>query len=221
MKIYNTIATAVVASAIAIAAPAVAQTVSNNTPIVIVDGGETTSVINVAGLSGNVTGLTLSLNGLTHTYPDDLVFGLYSATRNLGFVFMSQAGGSTDVTNATLTFSDLASVQLPESFVGGGITSGTYLPSNFGEYEFTSFPNATSFSDFFGGSANGQWTLYADDVFPADTGTVLNGWSLNFTTDATAAVPETATWMMMLAGFGMVGFGMRRRSNVKTTVRYA
>jgi hypothetical protein len=38
---------------------------------------------------------------------------------------------------------------------------------------------------------------------------------------AVAAVPETATWMMMLAGFGMVGFGLRRRSSVKTTVSYA
>ena len=42
-----------------------------------------------------------------------------------------------------------------------------------------------------------------------------------YLTDAAAAVPETATWAMMLAGFGMVGFAMRRRSSVKTTVSYA
>ncbi|WP_170318370.1 PEPxxWA-CTERM sorting domain-containing protein [Sphingomonas sp. PAMC 26621] len=35
------------------------------------------------------------------------------------------------------------------------------------------------------------------------------------------AVPETATWAMMLVGFGAVGFAMRRRSNVRTTVSYA
>lgn len=40
-------------------------------------------------------------------------------------------------------------------------------------------------------------------------------------TFAPSAVPEVATWAMMLAGFGMVGFAARRRSNVKTTVRFA
>lgn len=38
---------------------------------------------------------------------------------------------------------------------------------------------------------------------------------------AVAAVPEPATWAMMLAGFGMIGFALRRRGNVKTTVRFA
>lgn len=35
------------------------------------------------------------------------------------------------------------------------------------------------------------------------------------------AVPEPATWAMMLMGFGAVGFAMRRRANVKTAVRFA
>ena len=35
-----------------------------------------------------------------------------------------------------------------------------------------------------------------------------------------SAVPEPATWAMMLAGFGMVGVAMRKR-NVRTTVSYA
>ena len=38
---------------------------------------------------------------------------------------------------------------------------------------------------------------------------------------ATAALPEPATWAMLLIGFGMIGFGMRKRSNVRTTVSYA
>ncbi|WP_225883093.1 FxDxF family PEP-CTERM protein [Sphingomonas aliaeris] len=36
-----------------------------------------------------------------------------------------------------------------------------------------------------------------------------------------AAVPEPATWAMMIAGFGMVGFAMRRRAKVSTAVAYA
>lgn len=38
----------------------------------------------------------------------------------------------------------------------------------------------------------------------------------------TAAVPEPATWAMMLVGFGGIGFAMRRRKrHVTTTVAYA
>jgi hypothetical protein len=40
-------------------------------------------------------------------------------------------------------------------------------------------------------------------------------------TDVAGAVPEPATWAMMLVGFGGVGFAMRRRSKVRTTVSYA
>jgi PEP-CTERM motif len=34
---------------------------------------------------------------------------------------------------------------------------------------------------------------------------------------AVAAVPEPATWAMMLAGFGVVGFALRRRQSVRVT----
>lgn len=36
-----------------------------------------------------------------------------------------------------------------------------------------------------------------------------------------AAVPVSATWAMLLLGFGLIGFAMRKRGNVRTTVRYA
>ncbi len=37
---------------------------------------------------------------------------------------------------------------------------------------------------------------------------------------SSSAVPEPATWAMMILGFGMVGSGMRRR-NMKTNVSFA
>ena len=40
-------------------------------------------------------------------------------------------------------------------------------------------------------------------------------------TGSAAAVPEPATWAMMLVGFGMIGFAARKRLLVKTTVSYA
>ncbi|MHA6718331.1 PEPxxWA-CTERM sorting domain-containing protein [Sphingomonas sp. RS6] len=196
--------------------PAIAQTVSNPDPIAIVDAGEVTSSINVFGIAGNITGLTLSLNDISHTYPDDLVLGLLNVDLGLGFVFMSQVGSGTDWNNIDLTFSDDASTALPESFVDfTPVTSGTYLPSNYGFYEFIGYANALSFADFFGASPNGTWTLFVGDVFPGDTGTIAGGWSLTFTTDATGgAVPEPAAWAMMIGGFGLAGAAMRRRRSV-------
>ena len=36
-----------------------------------------------------------------------------------------------------------------------------------------------------------------------------------------AAVPEPATWGMMILGFGAMGYAMRRRAKVRTNVRFA
>ncbi|WP_425228220.1 PEPxxWA-CTERM sorting domain-containing protein [Sphingomonas sp.] len=36
-----------------------------------------------------------------------------------------------------------------------------------------------------------------------------------------AAVPEPASWAMMIVGFGVVGFALRRRAKVQTAVRFA
>jgi hypothetical protein len=77
--------------------------------------------------------------------------------------------------------------------------------------DFCNFTNAgvafagTAYSIDFGGTA-GQ-TGYDDITF----GSAVAG----------GAVPEPATWAMMLAGFGMIGFAARRRPHVKTAVTYA
>jgi hypothetical protein len=55
----------------------------------------------------------------------------------------------------------------------------------------------------------------------ADDGLAIDNFSVSATNAPVAAVPEPATWSLMLAGFGMIGFGLRRRSRVKTTVNYA
>jgi hypothetical protein len=35
--------------------------------------------------------------------------------------------------------------------------------------------------------------------------------------NVTTAVPEPATWAMMLMGFGAIGFGLRRRKQMELT----
>ncbi len=41
------------------------------------------------------------------------------------------------------------------------------------------------------------------------------------TFDAQGAVPEPSTWALMILGFGLMGYGLRRRQKVKTSVSYA
>lgn len=38
---------------------------------------------------------------------------------------------------------------------------------------------------------------------------------------STGAVPEPATWMTMILGFGLVGYSLRKRQAIKTAVRFA
>ena len=43
----------------------------------------------------------------------------------------------------------------------------------------------------------------------------------NVMTQAAGAVPEPTTWTLMVTGFGIIGFAVRRRPRLKATVTYA
>jgi opacity protein-like surface antigen len=105
---------------------------------------------------------------------------------------LSNFTGATGLLNFTSGASTIFSFNL------AGLVSANGRPPAFG----TTVSNASSFT-------------YGDG-----TPITINAGSVG-TLDAVAAVPEPATWAMMMLGFGMVGFGLRRRSNVKTTVSYA
>lgn len=51
-----------------------------------------------------------------------------------------------------------------------------------------------------------------NDLFGVDNIVVAN---------SAGAVPEPATWMMMIFGFGLVGYSLRKRQTVKAAVRFA
>ena len=97
---------------------------------------------------------------------------------------------------------------------------------------------AVFLSDFGLASGNGAYVMpYAQDSIagsfiysngnPANTSWVANhrgnndAWvKLNFA-ESVSAVPEPATWAMMLIGFGAIGGTMRARKRRKPQVRYA
>ena len=72
----------------------------------------------------------------------------------------------------------------------------------------------------FGTSAGNQVNLFYQDSAPSYRVNTFNPFGSVFVTArssvAAGAVPEPATWMMMLAGFAAVGFAMRRAPNMRT-----
>ena len=98
---------------------------------------------------------------------------------------------------------------------GGGAFSGT--GPGLACYDAVSSLATTPLTDYFTGPVS----------FLTDKGTVTLSSFSNGSFGAVAnvaAVPEPATWAMMLLGFGAIGFGMRRRRGAKTIqtqVRFA
>ena len=98
-------------------------------------------------------------------------------------------------------------------FHSAGSGGGESLDVNFG-------PTTLSSLSIFGRSdCCSQRDVYSVTVFNAAGATLFSGQidanngahSGTFTFDAPGTVPEPASWVMMIAGFGLVGFAARRR----------
>ncbi|GCL41010.1 beta strand repeat-containing protein [Dolichospermum planctonicum] len=164
------------------------STFSNTNFISIPDGGASDpypSIINVSGISGSLTKLTVTLTNLNHAWTNDIDVLLVSPT-GANSILMSDVGGSSDLTNVTLTFDATATSSLSDF---DAISSGTYRPTNF---DFDGFddpdffdspapagPYNTDFSVFNGTDPNGEWRLYIVDDTRGDMGNVDGGWSLS------------------------------------------
>jgi hypothetical protein len=93
---------------------------------------------------------------------------------------------------------------LPLVFQQVGSLSGTSGPSSF--YSFSQTVNLGASEAFGFGIGNGG--NYSNDSV-----------GVNFS--ASNAVPEPATWAMMLVGFGAIGWVMRRRRNTAQRINFA
>jgi subtilisin-like proprotein convertase family protein len=149
----------------------------------------------VTGLAGRVvTRLTVTLQGLSHTFPSDVSMLLVGPEGQMA-ILMSEVGGQQkySVTNLTLTLDDGATNPLP---FDASLTSGEFKPTNgyllLGHpglpYDFP-FPappgNSNSFSSlsvFNNTEADGTWNLFVVcDSAGSDVGSLSHGWSLNLT----------------------------------------
>ncbi|MFW2829306.1 FxDxF family PEP-CTERM protein [Sphingomonas sp. ID0503] len=139
----------------------------------------------------------LTFNGTTGTFGNNLVASpTFSDTFNVGnFPAFSIPNGYL----VSLTIS--SSYAGPEAGGPGDIdfTSVTFNGADFtkvgeGKYEFRTFDGAAALAN----------TLLV-------AGTSGNAASYSGTIDVTAAVPEAATWAMLVTGFGLGGMQLRRR----------
>lgn len=145
-----------------------------------------------------------------------------------------------DFAGSSFTFSGTGDFSQPTAVQTGGTgmintifgSPTTYFTDRgtvtFGpDQQYGAFADATPIrfsngNNFIGLSATrGADTFYG---FAYTTNNVLNGYGFESTAGtaitATSAIPEPATWALMIGGFGMVGGTMRRRK-VNTTVRFA
>jgi subtilisin-like proprotein convertase family protein len=142
------------------------------------------SSITVSGVPGVISKVTVTLKGLTHSYPDDIDILLVGPTGQ-SLILMSDVGGQgPGVSNIDMTFDDDAYYQLTPVNTPG---TYTYQPINFGSGDVFPGPApapspATGLSAFNGTNPNGVWSLYVLDDLAGDSGSISRGWSIDFTT---------------------------------------
>ncbi len=152
------------------------------------------TAINVSGVSGVVSGVKVSLSGLSHASVQDVDILLVSPNGKALVVMSDNGSGNTN--NINLTFDDAAATILPS---GSTIVSGTYKPSDNSAEIADTFPAPaplrpyhilnSSLSNFNGFSPNGDWRLFVVDDTQNSAGSISGGWSLDITT--TPIVPPS------------------------------
>jgi len=201
---------------------------SNTNPIGINDTGTppTTgslypSSISVSGLNfQTISHLSITLDGLTHSFPSDLDIVLAGPGGQLSML-MSEVGGDSKfpVSDLTLTLDDLAANSLP---INSALTSGTFQPTRQFPTLGFQFPSPApagsssapaALSVFNGTDPNGTWSLFVVDESTPDSGTISRGWTMNITT-----VPEPGNLEFGALAVGcVVGIRLWRRRERSST----
>jgi hypothetical protein len=184
-------------------------------------GAVQNSILGIFGSGLGATSSDENGSGNTHTLDnqnrrDFLIFQFDQAVRLESATFspfaLSGQSNDTDFTvgfgttalaaNAALNLNG-ASFSTLTSLFGGGLTN----------YTGGSGTNTTSLS-----LANSYGNIWLVGASFANPDNMLDSFKLSQMQVATAPVPESATWMMMIAGFGIVGAGLRReRAGVART----
>ena len=137
------------------------------------------SILNVSGLpTSGVTVASVYFDDFTHEDPNDVDI-LLVAPNNQGIWIMSDADGTSNVSNHDYTFAD-GGEPLPSS--ASLVDDETYAPGNLGspvEPTPTGVTLVTSFAEFTG-NMNGDWKLYITDDDNDSNDGDLEEWKIRF-----------------------------------------
>lgn len=169
-------------------------TFSNAASISIPSSGVATpypSTIAVAGMSGTILDVNVTVSSFDHTFPDDVDM-LVVSPAGTAYLVVAAPNGGTDAINLNLTLDDAAAAQLP---VSAALSTGTFRPmAEFADSLNAPAPpvtgraaptsTATLASMFNGQAPNGNWSLYVQDFASGDLGDISGGWSVQITSGA-------------------------------------
>ena len=186
----------------------VAQTFSGTT----VQANATTSATIQDAYRGFVTfagaGSVTSTATTRGTFQIDNGFA-YSFTSATPFNFTARYSFGADDQNAALSFGlvddDAGSIGVFDSpsFRGGGILTTPTFKAGAYTFQFYLAP------------------ILADSRSTPGSTAGTESASVFYSLNPSSAVPEPATWGMMLLGFGLAGYAARRRAKVRTNVSFA
>ena len=147
----------------------------------------------VSGIGTSVVDVNVLLNGLSHTWPDDIDI-LLVGPQGQNLKILSDAGGSTAAVGANVTFDDSAAAGVPDA---GPLVTGSYRPTDFEAGDTFPAPApapsaATTLATFNATDPNGTWSLYVVDDAGGDTG-AITGWCLEIVTAGGPTPTPTAT----------------------------
>ena len=193
-------------------------TPSNSGVITIPTTGTATpypSPIAVAGLSGTITDVNVTLNGFAHALPDDVGVVLV-APNNDALLLMDGFGNAAPAGSLNLTFDDSAAAQMPDT---GAPTGGSWKPTS--HYTNDNFPAPGPLLAYgHPGPAGGQQRpsrpcstetrrtapggCSSGTSSAPPSATVTGGWSLSLTTSLnTLAVATAGTGTGTVTGTGI------------------
>lgn len=147
-----------------------------------------------------------------------------AATYVFGFTGMGQLGSGTlttdDITIASRGYTAQTITGIAGSYNGSAITG--LMPGLFGADNLY-YVTGPSFLDGSGlgfrTAAGNQVNLFYQDSASSYRVNTLNPFTTGFVTATSSpAVPEPATWALMIAGFAMVGGGLRRTARASGSV---